>query len=57
VAKGLDGQTHHRMTQVAEEVLKAGPVAVLSGPSFACEVAAGAPTAVVIACQDCCCCE
>ncbi len=52
VAKGLDGRTHHRMTQVAEEVLKAGPVAALSGPSFACEVAAGAPTAVVIACQD-----
>ncbi len=52
VAKGLDGQTHHRMTQVAEEVLNLGPVAALSGPSFACEVAAGAPTAVVIACRE-----
>lgn len=51
VAKGLDGRTHHRMTQVAEEVLGRGPVAALSGPSFACEVAAGAPTAVTIACQ------
>jgi glycerol-3-phosphate dehydrogenase (NAD(P)+) len=52
VAKGLDGQTRHRMTQVAEEVLNLGPVAALSGPSFACEVADRAPTAVVIACQD-----
>jgi glycerol-3-phosphate dehydrogenase (NAD(P)+) len=52
VAKGLDDRQRHRMTQVAEEVLGAGPVAALSGPSFACEVAAGAPTAVVIACRD-----
>jgi glycerol-3-phosphate dehydrogenase (NAD(P)+) len=52
VAKGLDGKTHHRMTQVAEDVLGLGPVAALSGPSFACEVAAGSPTAVVIACRD-----
>lgn len=52
VAKGLDGMTRHRMTEVAEEVLQRGPVAALSGPSFASEVAAGAPTAVVIACRD-----
>ena len=50
VAKGLDDRNHHRMTQVAEEVLDLGPVAALSGPSFASEVAAGAPAAVVIAC-------
>ena len=52
VAKGLDGEDNCRMTEVAEDVLKAGPVAALSGPSFASEVAAGAPTAVVIACRD-----
>lgn len=52
VAKGLDNEDNRRMTEVAESLLKNGPVAALSGPSFASEVAAGAPTAVVIACRD-----
>ena len=52
VAKGFDAATHQRMTQVAESVLDCGPVAALSGPSFAGEVAEGAPTAVVVACRD-----
>lgn len=52
VAKGLDGEDNRRMTEVAEAVLGAGPVAALSGPSFASEVAVGAPTAVVIAARD-----
>jgi glycerol-3-phosphate dehydrogenase (NAD(P)+) len=52
VAKGLDPTQFRRMTEVAEEILNAGPVAALSGPSFASEVAAGAPTAVVIASPD-----
>lgn len=52
VAKGLDGTGSHRMTELAEGLLKAGPVAALSGPSFASEVAVGAPTAVVVACRD-----
>jgi glycerol-3-phosphate dehydrogenase (NAD(P)+) len=52
VAKGLDGVNFNRMTEVAESLLKAGPVAALSGPSFASEVAVGAPTAVVIASRD-----
>lgn len=52
VAKGLDGTTRRRMTQVAGDVLGAGPVAALSGPSFASEVAKGLPAAVTIACSD-----
>jgi glycerol-3-phosphate dehydrogenase (NAD(P)+) len=52
VAKGLDADTHERMTQVAEQALGQGAVAALSGPSFAEEVARGAPTAVVVACAD-----
>ena len=52
VAKGLDSADNRRMTEVAESLLGSGPVAALSGPSFASEVAAGAPTAVVIACRD-----
>lgn len=52
VAKGLDGTDYRRMTEVAEGILQTGPVAALSGPSFASEVARGAPTAVVIASRD-----
>ncbi|MEI8123291.1 MAG: NAD(P)H-dependent glycerol-3-phosphate dehydrogenase [bacterium] len=52
VAKGLDGEDNRRMTEVAEGILKREAVAALSGPSFASEVAAGAPTAVVIASRD-----
>ena len=49
--KGLDEQTHERMSAVAEHILER-PVAVLSGPSHAEEVAHGIPTAVTIACTD-----
>ncbi len=52
VAKGLDASTFHRMTEVAEKILAAGPVAALSGPSFAAEVARGLPCAVTMACAD-----
>lgn len=52
VTKGLDETTHQRMSQVAEELLAEGPVAALSGPSLAAEVARGVPTAVTVACAD-----
>lgn len=52
VAKGLDPTTARRMTDVAAELLGHPPVATLSGPSHAEEVARRVPTAVVIACAD-----
>ncbi|TAN36146.1 MAG: NAD(P)-dependent glycerol-3-phosphate dehydrogenase [Verrucomicrobia bacterium] len=52
VTKGLDRETGRRMTQVAEELLGHAPIAALSGPSHAEEVARGVPTAVTIACAD-----
>jgi len=52
VSKGLDPATHRRLSQTAADVLGHAPVAVLSGPSHAEEVARGIPTAVVIACED-----
>lgn len=52
VAKGFDPATRERMTVVAEAALGHRPVAALSGPSHAEEVARGIPTAVVIACAD-----
>lgn len=52
VAKGLDRDTHERMTSVAQSILGHAPVAALSGPSHAEEVARGIPTAVTVACED-----
>ncbi len=51
--KGLENETGLLLHQVAEQVLgSARPLAILSGPSFAKEVAAGLPTAVTIASPD-----
>lgn len=47
-SKGLEEGSNLRMTQVIASVTD-NPCGVLSGPSFAQEVAAGLPTAVVIA--------
>jgi len=40
------------MSEVSAELLPNSPVAVLSGPTFAAEVARGLPTAVTIASRD-----
>src|SRR5206468_8037959 len=51
--KGLEGESLQRMSQVIEEETSARfPVVVLSGPSFAAEVAAGLPAAVLAASLD-----
>lgn len=48
--KGLEPGTLLRMSQVIQSILGADhPVAVLSGPTFAREVAVGNPTALVVA--------
>lgn len=50
--KGLEPESHARMSEVVTQILSAerSPrFAVLSGPSFAAEAAAGQPTAVVVA--------
>ncbi len=53
VTKGLDSNTGQLLHDVAVDVLgKEHSYAVLSGPSFAREVAAGLPTAVVAASHD-----
>ncbi len=47
--KGLEEHSLLRMSQVIEQALGSHKIAVLSGPSFAREVAAGQPTAIVAA--------
>jgi glycerol-3-phosphate dehydrogenase (NAD(P)+) len=54
-SKGIEERSGLRLTQVANEELPAelqARVGVLSGPSFAAEVAKGDPTAVVVAARD-----
>ena len=53
VSKGIEKGTSLRMTQIIRQVTgDLCPVAALSGPSHAEEVARGVPTAVVSACED-----
>lgn len=51
-AKGVEQGSLKLMTEVAAEVIPQAQIAVLSGPSFAGEVASGLPTAVTLACAD-----
>lgn len=48
-AKGIEAGTHRLMADVAAAAAPQSPLAVLSGPSFAAEVAKGLPTAVTLA--------
>jgi len=51
-SKGIERGSLKLMTEVLAETLPAAPAAVLSGPSFAGEVARGLPSAVTLACAD-----
>ncbi|MGE5502567.1 MAG: NAD(P)H-dependent glycerol-3-phosphate dehydrogenase [Ignavibacteriales bacterium] len=51
-SKGIEQGSLKLMTQVLEETIPQACPAVLSGPSFAGEVARGLPTAVTLACPD-----
>lgn len=50
--KGIEDASLARMSEILESLMPAARVTVLSGPSFASEVAAGQPTAVVAASSD-----
>jgi glycerol-3-phosphate dehydrogenase (NAD(P)+) len=50
--KGFEPGRHRRMSEVVAERWPGAPVAVLSGPTFAREVALARPTAAVIASRD-----
>lgn len=51
-SKGIERGTLKLMTDVLAETIPVAPAAVLSGPSFAGEVARGLPSAVTLACAD-----
>jgi glycerol-3-phosphate dehydrogenase (NAD(P)+) len=51
-AKGIERGTHAFMTEVLRQAAPGRRTAILSGPSFAADVAAGLPTAVTLASAD-----
>jgi glycerol-3-phosphate dehydrogenase (NAD(P)+) len=51
-AKGIEHGTHKFMTEVISAAAPAAVAAILSGPSFADDVARGLPTAVTLAAKD-----
>lgn len=50
--KGIEPKTLLRMSQVMSDVLGVSKIAVLSGPTFAREIASGEPAAVVVASEN-----
>ncbi|MBX9465209.1 MAG: NAD(P)-dependent glycerol-3-phosphate dehydrogenase [Aquamicrobium sp.] len=51
-AKGIERDSGLLLSQIAAELLPQTPIAALSGPSFATDVARGLPTAVTVAAAD-----
>ena len=51
-AKGIEAESLKTMSELAEEIAPRCPLAVLSGPSFAKEVARGLPAAITVASRD-----
>jgi glycerol-3-phosphate dehydrogenase (NAD(P)+) len=51
-SKGIEAGSMALMSDAAAEACPDAPIAVLSGPTFAAEVARGLPTAITLACAD-----
>jgi len=51
-AKGIEAGSGALLSEILAEIVPEAPVAILSGPTFAAEVARGLPTAVTLATPD-----
>ncbi|MBT3358193.1 MAG: NAD(P)-dependent glycerol-3-phosphate dehydrogenase [Rhodospirillales bacterium] len=51
-AKGIEQQSGALMSEVVAEALPGAPIAILTGPTFASEVARRLPAALTLACAD-----
>ena len=51
-AKGIDARTLRTQTGIAASLVPGQPLAALTGPGFAGEIARGLPTALTLACAD-----
>lgn len=50
--KGMELSTGLGPTQIIAQVMPQSPAAILTGPSFAADIAKGLPTALTLACKD-----
>ncbi|MFW2588405.1 NAD(P)H-dependent glycerol-3-phosphate dehydrogenase [Sagittula sp. SSi028] len=50
--KGIDLETGLGVAELTRQAAPAAKIAVLTGPSFASDIASGLPTALTLACQD-----
>lgn len=50
--KGIELATGLGPTQIISEIMPEAPAAILTGPSFAADIAKGLPTALTLACKD-----
>lgn len=50
--KGIELNTGKGPTAILSETLPGAPIAILTGPSFAADIARGLPTALTLACAD-----
>ena len=51
-SKGIDSNLSLLQSDIIKKFLPTSPLAILSGPSFASEIAAGLPTALTLACEN-----
>ncbi|MEM6780577.1 MAG: NAD(P)H-dependent glycerol-3-phosphate dehydrogenase [Pseudomonadota bacterium] len=51
-AKGVEIESGYLLSEVMDEVVPGATYAILTGPTFASEIAVGLPSAVTIACAD-----
>lgn len=51
-SKGIETSSCKLMSEIISEILPTSPISILSGPTFAAEVARGLPTAVTLASAD-----
>ena len=51
-AKGIEAATHHLPLEILADLHPGAPAAILTGPNFAAEIAAGQPAAAIVAAAD-----
>lgn len=51
-AKGVEIESGMMLSQIAKEIVPNSPIAILTGPTFAAEIARGLPSAVTLAMAD-----
>lgn len=51
-SKGIENESNKLMSEVIGEILPGHPISIISGPTFAAEVAKNEPSAISLSCKD-----